>query len=456
MSRKIQETSFWFSKSVPNESDSNLLEGISASLRDYRGIVLKKAHAKEPFELDDSPSHANPMRRMDDQNLPIGLRGLKDMSCLSCLFQALMNLPLFRYQLLSSINNLENKEWGSIYEILDPKSPFDDIHSELIRVSAGMALSKRPFISCVSSSLAFLSFREQFNLGIPTSIEECWAFLCHSLSSTISDFHLYSHILLQSDQLLGISITDLNDIHQSITNISLQNQSFLSKKKGIFSFFSSKGLEGCPVDIIYLDRYLESNYSIVEPILKEMARIDVHLNSHHQILNQIIYRDLPLVQDSIEFVEGNLKMDGYSQNLMGHLLSLSSSINNRREDLESKISSLTCKRDLLFSSERLQQNPIWLYAVFKIDTTSNETVVYLKKKNVWFLFEGKDVYISSMDEIRVDKRKITCLWYTTEESRVSVYTDELIPYKLKKLIDSDNQVFEEEVAISLLAVERSN
>lgn len=222
-----QQTSFWsrFGASAKEDnSDKSLLEGISASLRDYRGIG-------EPSKTDKEGNA--PLLSLDDdlcdpikmKNGPVGLVGCKETTPLSCLIQAIFFYTPIRSLLLHSSYDIT--DWGSHVENfnLNAQVSMHSLVKELVKVFAALQYSERAYKSCIPVTKSFLAYREYYNLGVPSTVEETWGYLSHALSAQIPNLISYTHLqLLKKDQngnissknnLIGVSVGSHMNLHDA-------------------------------------------------------------------------------------------------------------------------------------------------------------------------------------------------------------------------------------------------
>lgn len=158
--------------SAEQPQDTPLLLGISESLREFRGISKVSGSIEGLMELDDQPG--NPVERILNPLKPVGLFGLKATTFLTCILQvhSISSKAIFRWKpLYSAIMGAKNhSDWGTGEENLNTNRhvPMIELLKELQIVLAGLELSNRSYKSSISLHLAFLSYRKNFLLGIPS------------------------------------------------------------------------------------------------------------------------------------------------------------------------------------------------------------------------------------------------------------------------------------------------
>ncbi|KAJ3339041.1 hypothetical protein HDU91_001078, partial [Kappamyces sp. JEL0680] len=124
------------------QGDTQLLEGISASLREFRGIP-ENVNSEPVLELDTQAG--DPEERLRKPHRPVGLVGLKNTTAFTCIAQAAFHWkPLYDILIDASHNIVD---WGSHVENFDINStvPMQDLLLELTKVFAGLQLSKRTY-----------------------------------------------------------------------------------------------------------------------------------------------------------------------------------------------------------------------------------------------------------------------------------------------------------------------
>jgi hypothetical protein len=222
-----QSTSFWSRFGASKEDnllDRSLLEGISASLRDYQGIEepLNTGHKGNNFLLTLDDNICDPIKM---KNRPVGLVGCKQFTPLTCLIQALFFCTPIRNLLLHASYDIA--DWGSHVENfnIDAEVSMHSLVKELVKVFAALQYSDRAYKSCIPVTKSFLAYREYFNLGIPSTVEETWGYLTHALSGQIPNLISYTHLqLLKNDpngnissqsNLIGVSIDTKMNLHDA-------------------------------------------------------------------------------------------------------------------------------------------------------------------------------------------------------------------------------------------------
>jgi hypothetical protein len=296
--------------------ETQLLEGISASLRELKGIPDQPT-IKLALELDTNI--CDPEERLNNPSLPVGLVGLRNTTPFTCIIQALYHWKPIYDIIIDAAHNIV--DWGAYTENFDPNIVIHlaDMLRELLKVFAGLLLTKRSYRSCVSVTLSYLAYRNNFNLGLPSGLEETWAYFAHALSSELKGISQLTRLqisrldnngkVLSQHHLAGISILDHLDLHESISNLTLNNSSYLFsssedlKKGRLLSFVCSEPSgwrKGLPL-FLYMDRYLFQNSKVVQPLLEEKKQLNIEGEALLAEVNSISQNDLPILKVAFLF-----------------------------------------------------------------------------------------------------------------------------------------------------------
>ncbi|KAJ3344458.1 hypothetical protein HDU91_000225, partial [Kappamyces sp. JEL0680] len=329
----------------------------------------------------------------------------------------------------------------------------------LTKVFAGLQLSKRTYRSCISLTLAFLSYRNQFNLGLATTIEETWAYFVYALSTELKGISSLTQLqLIRQDKmgkyvsqnhLIGISVVDQLDLHEAISKLTLYNSSYLFssvadlKQGRLLSFLCSQEPPGWKTPlpaVLYVDRYLSENSGLVFPLLERKRALEGEVEGFLLEIKSI-ESELETIHDTIEFLSGERDL----QHINGSLRQLQIHLDAQKQALDRAVTERRGFLASLFSIPELQRHPFSLYAVFRQESAS-EHVVYIFHDERWWKYKGKCVEESSYELVMAGEGNITFIWYTSQYSKSDRCL--ALPLALVRLIDQDNKIFDQEIDLS--------
>ncbi len=308
----LEMNGFWarFGKPSNQKNDQLLLEGISASLRDFQNIAESPSSSLPALTLDDIPCDP-----IGAEKKHIGLTGTKQTTPLTCLIQALFFHAHIRSTLIHLSKAISDSDWGSYFENFDLNAqiPMQNLGKELIKVFAGLQYSERAYISCIPFTKGFISYREHFKLGIPITVEETWSYLSHALSINVPDLTGSTHIQLSKrdqngnfsfmNDLIGVSVNENSDFHEALAELTLHRKLCENNFKNakIISFFPSDGWSKMLERHMYIDRYVDCNFHLIEGLMNKKSSIDLEIQKSQIELNYIL-DEIPLIKVTRSFL----------------------------------------------------------------------------------------------------------------------------------------------------------
>lgn len=295
------------------------------------------------------------------------------------------------------------------------------------------------------------------------SFEECWSYFLHSLTAEVHSIVLLTHVqLARHDQngnllqniLVSISVGEEENIYDSITN-TLSNQYYLYSsaadlEQGRMISFLCSGKSSCTLypPILYIDRYLEINNPILEPLVQEERKIEEEIQELCKDLDSISDADITVLTDTIEFLDMEFEN---SIQIREELLLVKDIMLKKIGNIKTAIYDLELRARTLYARPDLEKYPFQygnflnfsLYAVFREDFNNNH-YVYLNFQESWWAMNGKEVKASTYESALNDEGKLTCVWYAHTPLGFSSLP---IPSQLASLIEKDNEDYAKEVFI---------